>query len=338
MKRFAATVLALFTLTAGAAQADSLQRSEYVVCDGAKLYLLLRGSDSTAPVLLWLHGGPGAAERPLFRYFNHELENHFAVAYWDQRGAGRSFDSKANPRDLTIARHVADLECVATHLRKELRRDRLILVGHSWGAALGLLYARDHPETVAAFIGVNPLISTRAQQQAEFDFVSQQANRRGDTSTLKDLQKIGAPPFTSAQKELAMEKLTQRYRGVYYRPPHRMWIALRGIVTGLVTPWGIRRIIHANNVTLQAMNRELIGLDLTRSVPRVDAPVLFFLGRHDHHLDAQIAARYLEKLRAPVKRVVWFENSAHNAPFEEPDLFDSKVVSELRAIGVKVFR
>jgi pimeloyl-ACP methyl ester carboxylesterase len=336
--RNAAALFAVLLLTIAPARADSIRRSETVSCDGAKLYLLIRGADRTAPVLLWLHGGPGAAERPLFRYFNHELEDHFVVAYWDQRGAGRSFDSKANPHDLTIARHLADLHCVTAHLRKELHRDKLILVGHSWGAALGLLYARAHPEVVAAFIGVNPLVSTRAQQQAEFDFVSRQAAERGDTSVLEDLQKIGAPPFGTAREELAMQKLTQRYRGVYYQPPNRLWVMIRGIAAGLVTPWGIARIIHANNVTLEAMNHELIGLNLTRSVRSLDVPVLFFLGRHDHHLDAAIAAGYLEKLRAPAKRVVWFENSAHNVPFEEPDRFDAKVVEELRSIGVNNIR
>jgi pimeloyl-ACP methyl ester carboxylesterase len=67
------------------------------------MYLLTRGADRSAPVLFWLHGGPGGAERPVFRYFNSELENHFVVVYWDQRGAGRSFDLKADPHRLTIA-------------------------------------------------------------------------------------------------------------------------------------------------------------------------------------------------------------------------------------------
>jgi hypothetical protein len=61
-----------------------------VAVDGAEFFLLTRGADRRAPVLLWPHGVPGAAERPLFRYFNGELEQDFAVAYRDQRGAGRS--------------------------------------------------------------------------------------------------------------------------------------------------------------------------------------------------------------------------------------------------------
>ena len=89
-------------LSAKATAAVSIKCSEHLTLDGTKMYLLGRGADRSAPVLVWLHAGPGGAERPLFRYFNSELENHFVVVYWDQRGAGRSFDPKADPHRLTI--------------------------------------------------------------------------------------------------------------------------------------------------------------------------------------------------------------------------------------------
>src|SRR5262244_1103078 len=124
-------------LSANATAALSIKRSENLTLGGAKMYLLMRGADRSAPVLFWLHGGPGGAVRPLFRYFNSELEKHFVVVYWDQRGAGRSFDPKADPHHLTIAQHVADLDAVVDHLRQSLGRGKVILIGHSWGTALG---------------------------------------------------------------------------------------------------------------------------------------------------------------------------------------------------------
>src|SRR4051794_32204726 len=66
--------------------ASAIARSEYVQVDAARLFLNVRGADRRAPVLLWLHGGPGGAERPLFRYYDSALEKRFVVAYWDQRG------------------------------------------------------------------------------------------------------------------------------------------------------------------------------------------------------------------------------------------------------------
>ena len=141
----AATLLIGGCLTGSSAERAAVSRSEYVRFQGANLYLLVRGTDRHAPVLVWLHGGPGAAERPLFRYLNAELEKHFVV-YWDQRGAGRSFDPEADPKRLTVGQHVADLDAVVDHLLATLCTDKVILVGHSWGGALGLLYAEQFPQ------------------------------------------------------------------------------------------------------------------------------------------------------------------------------------------------
>ncbi len=312
----------------------AIDTSEYVDVDGAKLFLTVRGSDRRAPILLWLHGGPGGAERPLFRYFNSALEAHFVVAYWDQRGAGRSFDPDADPHLLTVDRHLADLNIVVDHLKHVHAAEKVVLVGHSWGSALGLLYAREHPEKMSAYIGVAQVVSTRASQQVQHDFVLAQATRRHDSAVLKDLQRLGPPPYRSAADVLAAERLANQYGAIFHKPPNQVWVMVRGMFGGLVTPWEIPRFIRGNNVSLEAMNDELLQLDLARAVPRVDVPVIFMLGRYDRHVDAETAAAYFATLHAPVKRLVWFENSAHNIPFEEPELFDATVVEELRSIGV----
>src|SRR5262249_3723570 len=148
--------------------------------------------------------------------------------------------------------------------------------------------------------------------------------------------KIGPPPYKKVGQVLAMEKLVQRYGGVFHKEPWRTWIMVRGILCGLVSPWEIPRLIHANNVSLEAMNEELLGLDLARSAPSTDVPVLFFLGRYDRHTDARLACNYFAALCAPVKRLTWFEKSAHNVPFEEPGLFNATVVRELQSIGIRL--
>jgi proline iminopeptidase len=340
---FAPTIV-LYALVVGCAASRTeatrapvpIGHSEYLAVDGAELFLMTRGADRRAPVLLWLHGGPGGAERPLFRYFNGDLENHFVVAYWDQRGAGRSFDPDADPHGLTIARHLADLDVVVDHLKHSLGQDKIVLIGHSWGTALGLLYAQAHPDKVSAFIGVAQVVSTREGQQAQYDFVWAEGSRRKDDDALARLREIGSPPHKTVIQVLAMETLAERYGGVFHKEPHRMWILVHGILCGLVTPWEIPSFIRANNVSLEAMNDELLGLDLARSVPSIDVPVFFYLGRHDRHVEATLAATYFEALGAPLKRLIWFENSAHNAPFEEPDLFNTNVISTLQSIGIRL--
>jgi pimeloyl-ACP methyl ester carboxylesterase len=302
--------------------------AERVAVDGAELYLLVRGEEASAPLVLWLHGGPGGAETPLFRLFNGALEERFVVAYWDQRGAGRSFHPDADPRELTIARHLADLDAIVDHLRAALGRERVALIGHSWGSALGLLYARAHPDKVHAFIGVGQLTAELARQRAQHEFVRGEAERLRDDDAREALAEIGEPPL-DARRELALERLVDRFGGVFHRRPSFTWALLRGTVFGYAAPWEIPRFIRANEISLEAMNRELLALDLTRSVPRVDVPVFFFLGRHDRQVDSRLAAAYFEALEAPRKQLVWFEHSAHNPPFEEAEAFNAAIIRAL---------
>lgn len=328
----AALLLAACLTESADAERIGIHTSEYIQVQGAKLYLLVRGADAHAPVLLWLHGGPGGAERPLFRYFNDELEKDFVVAYWDQRGAGRSFDRHADPKRLTVAQHLSDLDAVVDHLRETLSVPRIVLAGHSWGGALGLLYARAHPDKVLALLAVNPLISLRAAEQSEYEFVIEEASRHHDRNTLRKARDLGEPPFETSRDELAFEALVQQYGGIYHHEPHRLWVMLRALFTGLVTPVEIVRIIQGNNVSLDAMHDELLRLDLRSAVPSLQIPVVFFLGRYDRHVDASIGASYFAHLSAPAKRLVWFEHSAHNIPFEEPSLFNDAVVRALASV------
>jgi pimeloyl-ACP methyl ester carboxylesterase len=313
---------------------EPIRRSEYFAVDDAKVFVLTRGANRHAPVLLWLHGGPGGPERPLFRYFNSELESHFVVSYWDQRGAGRSFDPNADPHLLTISRHLADLDAVVDHLRQSLGQDKIVLLGHSWGAALGLLYVQQHPEKVSAFIGVAQLVSLFKAQQAQYNFVSTEAASRKDEDTLVRLREIGPPPNETADKQVAMENLTDQYGAVFHRKPCKLCVVIRGMLTGLVTPWEFTTIHHGIHTSLDAMTPELLGLNLEQTVPSVEVPVFFFLGRYDRHIDSMIAANYFKILRAPSKQLVWFENSAHNIPFEEPELFNEMVVNTLQSIRI----
>lgn len=312
-----------------------LEVSEYIKVRSAELYVEIRGTNRAAPLMLWLHGGPGGPERPLFRYFNGALERQFLVAYLDQRGAGRSFDRAADPVRLTIAQHLEDLNSVVNHLRRVYAKDKIYLVGHSWGTVLGLLYAKAHPETVAALISVAPIVSSADHQRREYQFNLKEATRRGDINALARLRNLGAPPYASSDKLLAIEQITTNYGGVDFQSHNRTAILMHGVLLGLVTPWEISRFIEGNNVSLRAMHLELSGLDLRKEVTEIDVPIFFFLGRYDRHVDADLAASYFEALQAPQKALLWFERSAHNVPFDEPELFNERVVHSIQSIELR---
>lgn len=309
--------------------ADRVADSAQVDVGNARVHVEVHGDDAKAPLIVWLHGGPGGAARPLFRLFNGELERHLLVAYYDQRGAGRSFDPQAPVERLTIAQHVTDLDRVVDHLRSRYRRQRVLLVGHSWGATLGMLYAKARPEKVCGVIGVAPAIAFGEQQRREYAYNLAQATRRGDRRVLKELGDIGPPPYRSSASVLRLQRVSDRHGGVGVRARNRAAVVLEGIWRGFVTPGEIVHILRGNHRSLEAMHDELLAFDLRREVSTLDVPVFFFLGRHDHHADAELAAEYVASLRAPSKTVVWFERSAHDIPFDEPDVFNLHVLHAL---------
>jgi pimeloyl-ACP methyl ester carboxylesterase len=322
----------LLAACGGAASSGAVRRERYVDVGDARLYTLVRGDDPNAPLLIWLHGGPGGAERPLFQLYNSDLERRFLVVYLDQRGTARSYNPDADPRRLTVARHVADLDVVVDGLRREFAGRPVILMGHSWGSALALFYAKAHPEKVAAVVGVGQVSNEVARQRSQYEFVEAEARRRGESEVLERLYAIGPPPF-SARREIAVQRLVERYGGYFRKEPNLLGLLVRAMGRGYVRPWEIKRLFRGNAVSLEAMNDELLKLDLPRDVREVKVPVVFMLGRYDRQVDSRLAAAYFGQLNAPAKRLMWFEDSAHNAPFEEPARFNAAVPRLLAEVG-----
>ena len=126
--------------------------SAYVPLGGTEQYVAVRG-DAEGDILLWVHGGPGSPLSPVAYTFGEQLERDYLVVHWDQRGSGRSWfeDSAAvSPSQL-----LGDLAELVEWLCDRYARQRVVLVGYSFGTALCLQYAAAHPERVAAYVAVS---------------------------------------------------------------------------------------------------------------------------------------------------------------------------------------
>src|SRR5829696_593945 len=115
----------------------SIAEIAYHRLGGLDQWVMIRGKSVANPPVILLHGGPGLSETGLFRHFNAPLEESFTVVYWDQRGAGKSFDRNIPRSSLTVDQLVSDLDELVDAVCARLGKARVAIFGHSWGSALG---------------------------------------------------------------------------------------------------------------------------------------------------------------------------------------------------------
>jgi proline iminopeptidase len=137
-----------------------VERLDKVRIGGIDQWVSIRGDDRRNPVLIVLHGGRGYVDMPMSWWFGRGWEEYFTVVYWDQRAAGKTYlpnDPATTKLTLTLERMVADAEELITWVRRDLGKQKVFLLGHSFGSYLGVQIAQRHPEWLYAYIGVGQL-------------------------------------------------------------------------------------------------------------------------------------------------------------------------------------
>lgn len=312
----------------------SIATMEHVSIGGISQSIWFRGLSQSNPALILLHGGPGASEAALFRHYNSVLERHFLVIYWEQRGAGRSFHADIPPESMTIDRFVRDLDEVVELVKRRFGADKVILLGHSWGTVLGTVYAARHAEKVAAYVGVAQMANVPRARRLAYEFALSEARKRGNTAALSELENIGPPPYASVDHLLTVGTWVERFGGMNHAglsTGKLIWAALGTDEANLID---LVKFGRGNRFSLEQLEDEISQLDLSAQYRSFAVPMFFLLGRHDQHVSAIVAEEYVKAIQAPCKRLVWFEQSGHNPPFEEPDTFNAVMTEEVLPVAV----
>ena len=154
----------------------SIAEVAYLRLGGLDQWVMIRGESVANPPLILLHGGPGCSETRFFRHFNAPLEKSFTAVYWDQRGAGKSFDRRIPRSSMTVEQFISDLDELVDAVRQRLGKTKVAIFGHSWGSALGVLYAARFPEKVEAYVGSGQIGDWAAGESSSYAFALAEAH------------------------------------------------------------------------------------------------------------------------------------------------------------------
>jgi proline iminopeptidase len=316
-----------FTDADGRVIAGSIATMETVSIGGISQSIWFRGVDTRNPAVILLHGCPGASESALFRHYDAPLEQRFLMVYWEQRGTGRSYHADI-PRDsMTIAQFGRDLDEVVDVVRQRFGKDRVILLGHSWGTVLGIIYAYEHPEKVAAYVGVAQIANFAEGERLSYEWALSQAIQRDNRRAIADLRTMSPRP-RSVDDELTKGKWVEVFGGMFHQGLSTWRLILAAGSADEANLVDLVKFGQGNRFSLESLRPEYSKIDLTR-YQSFRVPIIFLLGRYDWHVPSVLAERYFDTVAAPCKRLIWFEQSAHNPPFEEPEQFVRVMTDEV---------
>ncbi len=300
----------------------SIASLEKVTLGGVEQWILIRGADTTKPVLLWLHGGPGVPAMPFVGLFQTpELEANFVVVQWDQRGAGKSFSEDLTAEDMRGENFVSDTLELTEILRERFNQDKIFLFGHSWGSALGFMTIMENSEPYYAYIAAAERVDWSRSQTISYEWVMEQAQENNDTEVIQVLESIQPFDPTNPEHIAAKSQFLDLYLGGDCHTEGLCDTYFEYALSG-----------KSPEYTSADIEKTLAGLEFTRQTLGLEAlqyhlssdfvspiPVHFFAGRYDYHTPGELAEEYFNLLEAPAKSFTWFENSGHSMIWDEPD-------------------
>ncbi len=301
---------------------DSL---EAIPAGGTTQWIRIRGANASNPVLLLVQQGPGLPMINEVRRFERllGLEQDFTVVYWDQRGCGRSLRDRPDRAGVSLKRMVTDTVSLLEYLRDRFG-GKTCIAGFSFGATLAAFAAAQRPDLVGTLVATGMDIDGAAAAHGAYEFALRKARQRGNRRATRQLEAIGPPPHLTARQFGTRVRWATNFGGV---TRNQTYAGLaRGLVSSLVrssdySAGDVMRTIRGITATQAALLPDLASMDLTRSLPRLDVPVVMVQGRHYQVAPGGSAQQYASFLQAPGKQLIWFENSAHTPHLDEPAEF-----------------
>lgn len=308
MIRFTGTFIFLFLAQLPLKGQQSVKTHEGVPIGGIEQWIGATGDDDTKPLLLFLHGGPGFSSRAYSKKFVKHLRKDFIVAQWDQRGTGITKAWNPEEDSLSIDLMHADTREVVDYLLKKFDKDKLYLVGFSWGGFLRFEYASKHPDKLHAFISVSGTIAGEASDRKTLSYLLRRASSDGNATALVELQNVQIP-FESWEQLYYQRKWTAYFSGVK--------ASKRTYPRSLFEEW---------SGTWMSLFNEACRVDYRTAAHDLDCPIYFFVARKDLVANFEITQDYYESLKAERKHLIWFDESTHEIPTQEPKRFSEQLI------------
>ena len=336
------------TTTYAVTDPNGIEELKPVRIGGVEQWLHIRGRNRNNPVLLFIHGGPGSAIIGALDGIQRPWEDYFTVVTWDQRQTGKSYyPADDDNAPLTVQQFVEDTEEVIQYLRDYLAKDKLFLLGASWGTTLGMFMVKLHPEWIHAYVGVGQTVSSLKATRAIYERVQGHALEQGEHDLAKKMESLigqldSGPSHCEkvvAEHGFLVRRQLSRFAGEAFMH-HASFADMSRIFkfNSLISPH-LTLTDHSNKILGDdaalsrppyLLSKDYLRYDLPRDLgSSFEVPVFFFTGRHDWQTPVSLSDAWFEEITAPHKELIHFEESSHFVINEEPGKFVVELVNRV---------
>jgi pimeloyl-ACP methyl ester carboxylesterase len=301
---------------------NSISEKIWVDVNGIEQGMFIESENDANPVLLVIHGGPGMPDHFLTNRYPTGLEELFTVVWWEQRGTGLSYRSDIPVETMTVDQFVADTLAMTNYLRARFGKEKIYIMGHSWGSFIGIQAAAQAPQLYDAYIGMAQMSYQLESERLAYKFMLERFKQKGDTKMVRGLERApvtatgGTPDGYLALRDKGMHSLgigtTHDMKSVINGIFIPSWLASEYSLREKINLWRGRSFSRSFGLW-----DKVLWTDLSTVVPSLEIPVYFFHGRYDYTCSYDLARQYFRQLDAPLKGFYTFEDSAHSPVLEE---------------------
>jgi len=326
------TTTAPITGADGRSLPGSIASVEKVELNGSEQWILVRGNNTSNPVLLNLGmGGPGGGgffNAPEFR----ALEEHFTVVSWDEPGTGKSYGAVAFS-ELDKERYVADAVALTNLLRERFGQQKVFIYGVSWSSIIGIWLVQEHPELFHAFISSGQMVNTTENDRMGYELALQRLDEQGDSGRAEELRRNGPPPYRGDNVVSPYVAFLDVLNEVMGTPRFSLIVP---VIPFFVPEYGyVDKINHTRGLveTFNVVYPQLEGLDFKEQAPELQVPVYFFVGRYDVNAMASLVEEYYNSLTAPDKKLIWLEGGHGLGSADNQNVFIDEMINRVRPLS-----
>ena len=278
---------------------QKIDTSYFVKIGDIDQYISLKGIKNK-PIVLYLHGGPGAASSAHSEKITASLEQDFLVIHWDQRGAGKTLKQNNIKQRPTLALMQSDAEELLNYILNTFHRQQIILVANSWGTSLAFHLSETHPDKISTLVAISPIVNLLSSQKSLNKMLIRHFRKSKNQKAVTQLKTINIPYHNA--KDMAIQfKWLSEYQGESINDT--LYSQYLQFFEQWYTKWSL-------------LYSQLYKINKLKNKPLIQGRTIIFYRDKDYTAYYKLTKKFFKGIKSKEKEIYRFKDVGHQIPME----------------------